>query len=175
MAFSDPSKNLESLGLHEGQVVADLGVGSGFYTLQAARLVGGGKVYAIDVMEDLLVRIKTAAHNEHLNNIEVVHGNMEQLGGTRIKEMSVDVAIISNVLFQIEHKDIFVDEVKRILKSNGRVLLVDWMESFGGMGPQPDHVINEEAATELFKKHGFSESSLIDAGDHHYGVIFRKS
>jgi ubiquinone/menaquinone biosynthesis C-methylase UbiE len=176
MAFTDPRKNLESLGLHEGQVVADLGAGSGFYSLAAAQMVsGGGKVYAVDVQAELLARLKNSAHQAHLNNIEVVHGDLEVLGGTKIREMTVDVAIVSNVLFQIEKKEDFLKEVRRILKPDGRTLLVDWSDSFGGLGPQAEQVFAEAKARELFTKQGFKEITKIDAGDHHYGLIFRKS
>ncbi len=176
MAFSDPQKNIENLGLHEGSYVADLGAGSGFYTLAAARVVGnGGKIYSVDVQQDLLARIKNAAHTEHLHNIEVIHGNMEKVGGTRLRENSVETVLVCNVLFQIDHKDDFVNEVARILKSKGRVLIVDWSESFGGMGPQKEHVVPESEAKKLFENHKFNYISSLEAGEHHYGLVYSKA
>ncbi len=176
MAFSDPQKNIEALGISEGSYVADLGAGSGFYSLAAAHMVGaGGKIYAVDVQQEVLTRLKNAAHAAHLANLEIIHGDMERLGGTRLKDQSVDIAFVCNALFQIDHKDDFMNEVKRILKPNGRVLLVDWMESFGGLGPQPEHVFSQIDATALCKKHGFILINSIHAGDHHYGLIVRKN
>lgn len=176
MAFSDPQKILEQFGLHEGQVVADLGAGSGFYSLTAARMVGGaGRVYSVDVQEDLLSKIKNTARQGRLLNVEVVHGDMEKQGGTRLREQCADAAIASNVLFQIEQKDDFMDEVKRILKPSGRLLLVDWTDSFDGMGPQAEQVINQVDAKALAEKHGFSYVTALDAGDNHYGLVFRKN
>ncbi|MDQ3076663.1 MAG: class I SAM-dependent methyltransferase [bacterium] len=175
MAFSDPQQNLESLGIQEGSYVADLGSGSGFYSFAAARLVGGGgKVYSIDVQQDLLSRIKNAAHVQKLHNIEVIHGDIERLGGTRLREASIDIVLLCNVLFQVEHKQDCVNEVKRILKPGGRVLIVDWQDSFGGMGPAPEHVFTELQVQELYEKSSFVFISSIDAGDHHYGVVYRK-
>jgi ubiquinone/menaquinone biosynthesis C-methylase UbiE len=175
MAFSDPEKNLGELGIHNGSFIADLGAGSGAYTLAAAKIVGdGGKVFAVDVQGDLLARIKNAAAGAHLKNVEAVHGDIEELGGTRLKDISVDIALACNVLFQVEQKENFADEIKRILKPNGRVLVVDWSDSFGGLGPQPEHVITESQAKELFEKHGFAFVKKFDAGDHHYGLVFRK-
>ncbi len=176
MAFSDPQRNIESMGLQEGSQVADLGAGSGFYTLGAAKIVGpSGKVYSIDVQPELLARIRNQAHADKLHNIEVIHGDVEKVGGTRLREISVDVVFACNILFQIEQKQDFVKEIKRILKSGGRVLVVDWQESFGGMGPHPDHVVTEEAARALFEKEGFVFINEIQAGDHHYGIIYRKA
>lgn len=174
MAFSDPQKIIDQCGLLEGQTVADLGAGSGFYSLAAAKLVGeSGKIYAVDIQQDLLARIKSMAQAAKLHNIEVVHGDIEHPGGTRIRDASVDLALATNVLFQIENKEGFVNEIKRIVKPGGRVLVVDWSDSFGGMGPQPEFVVEEDKAKALFEKKGFTLVNSIFAGDHHYGFIFR--
>jgi ubiquinone/menaquinone biosynthesis C-methylase UbiE len=176
MAFSDPEKNIEAMGLHEGSYVADLGAGSGFYSLAAAKLVGaGGRVYAIDVQEELLARIKNTAHLQNVTNLEVIHGDIEHVGGTRLKDQSIDVVIASNVLFQVENKQGFIQEIIRILKSGGRLMLVDWSESFGGMGPQADQVITQVDSQKMFTDAGLVFVNSINAGDHHYGLIFRKN
>ena len=67
--------------------VADLGAGSGHYTLAAAKKVGeSGRVYAIEVQKDLLTRIKNLAQTEHINNVEVIWGDVENRGGTKLKD-----------------------------------------------------------------------------------------
>jgi ubiquinone/menaquinone biosynthesis C-methylase UbiE len=174
MAFTDPVKNLDALGLQEGMVVVDLGAGSGFYTLAAAHKVGSaGKVYAVDVQQDLLARIKNAARAENISNIEVIHGDVEHLGGTRLREKSTDAAIISNVFFQVEHKDDFLEEVRRIVKPHGKILFVEWADSFDGMGPAAEHIVTETAAKDFFEKHKFALVQSFNPGDHHYGLIYR--
>ena len=175
MGFSDPQKNIDQLNLSAGSVVADLGAGSGFYTLAAAKAVGeGGKVYAVDVQQDLLVRLQNAARAARISNVSIIHGDVEKLGGTKIKDASVDFVIAGNLVFQLDDKPGFVNEVKRILKPGGRVIDVDWSDSFGGMGPQPESVVDQVTAKELFEKGGFTFVTGISAGDHHYGLIFRK-
>jgi hypothetical protein len=54
------------------------------------------------------------------------------------------------------------------------MLLVDWSDSFGGIGPQPEHVLPEAEARALAEEAGFVQSSDIDAGAYHYGLIFQK-
>ncbi|MBX4198287.1 class I SAM-dependent methyltransferase [Candidatus Parcubacteria bacterium] len=174
MSFTDPVKNLKNLNLHDGLIVADMGAGSGAYTLAAATHVEpGGRVYALDVQQDLLARIKNNAQAHKITNIEVVHGDIESVGGTRLKEKSIDVAIVSNVLFQLEDKDGFIQELQRILKSGGRVMVIDWTESFGGLGPHQDHIVTEESAKNLFEKAGFTLLNSFDPGDHHYALIYK--
>ncbi len=134
-----------------------------------------GKVYAIDVQKEMLEKLRNEAKNvRHLNNIDIVWADLDNLGGTRLKENSMDAVIVANVFFQLQKKDNTCLEIKRILKPGGRVLLVDWASSFGNMGPQQSDVFTESKAQELFLKHGFKEDRSISAGEQHYGIIFRK-
>ena len=174
--FSDPEKNIKQFSLGKGMYVADFGTGSGFYSLAAAEAVGEtGRVYAIDIQKDLLAKLKTEARTvRHLMNLEIVWADLEHIGGTRLRENSMDAVIAANIFFQLENKDGACMEIKRILKNNGRVLFIDWSASFGGMGPQQKDVFQEDSAKKLFEKHGFVEDREIPSGAQHYGVIFRK-
>lgn len=173
--FSDPQHNIEQLGLSDGLVVADIGAGSGFYSLAAARAVlPTGKVFAVDVHRDLLERLKKEAQNVHVRNIDIIAGNAEKLGGTKLRDTSCDVVIVSNTLFMIEDKRAFALEMLRILKSAGRLLVVDWAGSFSHMGPHPEQVIYKDDAIKLLTGFGFIYDREIHAGTHHYGIIFRK-
>ena len=171
--FVDPNKNIAQLGLHVGMRVADFGSGTGFYVKAASAHVGNsGKVYAIEVQKGMVKRLESEIKQWKLSNVDCIWGDIENIGGTKIAEKSMDAVIISNVLFQVEDKLGLIDEAKRILKKQGKVLLIDWKESFGGMGPAPHHVVDEKKARELFTKRGFKFVENIAAGDHHYGIIF---
>ncbi len=179
--FADPNKIINQFDLHAGMSVADLGAGTGALSFAAAEKVKGGdglrvgKIYSIEVQKELLHRIKKEAEEKHLTNIEIIWANIEKKGGTKLADHSCDAAIISNVFFQVEDRAGFMAETKRILKPEGRVLLVDWADSFSSMGPSQDMVITKETAQALFAKNGFISEKEIDAGSHHYGIIFRKA
>lgn len=173
--FSDPEENVKNFGLMPGMLVADIGAGSGFYSFAAGKMLGEkGRVYAVDVQKDLLAKIKNEAAQRHLGNIETVWGDIEKEGGTQLRDNSLDAAFVANVLFQVKEKKGLVKEVKRILKSKGRVLVVDWTASFGGMGPTGEDVITSEQAQDLFSDVGFIFERRMPAGAHHYGLIFQK-
>lgn len=173
--FSDPRHNIEQFGLSDGKIVADLGAGSGFYSMEAARAVAPhGRVYAVDVQADLLARLRTEAQRNHITNLDVVVGDIERLGGTKIREGSVDAVIASNVLFMLDDKKTFLSEIKRILKPGGKLLLIDWSASYSHMGPHPDHVVYKDSARKLCQGVGLTLEKEIDAGSHHYGIILRK-
>src|SRR3989344_2948953 len=172
MSFSDPSYNIEQFNLQSGMKVADFGAGSGFYALAAAKAVGDkGKVYAIDVQKDLLDKLKSEASHKGFHNVEVLWGDVARLGGTKLRDQSVDAVIIANLLFQIEEKQELVNETRRVLKPKGRVMLVDWSESYGGIGPIQGHVVNRRAGRDLFEPSGFVFERDIRAGSHHWGVV----
>lgn len=173
--FSNPLRNIEQFGLRDGMIVADLGAGSGFYSIFAAKAVSpNGKVYAVDIQKDLLARLKNEANYARARNLEIISGDLEKLGGTKIKESSIDRVIAANILFMIEDKKSFINEIKRILKPDGLVLLVDWTASFAQMGPHPDHVVYKDKARKFFEEAGFKFVRERSAGSHHYGIIFRK-
>lgn len=65
-------------------------------------------------------------------------------------------------------------EIRRVLKENGKVLVVDWSDSFNGMGPQPNDIVTESVSRKMFTEKGFEFDEDFDAGEHHYGLIFHK-
>ncbi len=170
--FSDPAANVAKLGVNDGMRVVDLGAGSGFYSFEAARRVGGsGRVYAVDVQKVLLERLRATGAANGLRNIEVVWGNAEKIGGTKLREGIADRVIASNILFQIEKPDEFILEIKRLLKPGGKVLVIDWSEV---SALSPKNLVTSLKAQTLFEKSGFKLDQSFNAGDHHYGLVFIK-
>lgn len=175
ISFLNPSKVLQACHLHEGMRVADFGTGSGFFTRAAARMVGeGGVVWAVDIHRELLPRVKNLSLGEGLQNVEVIHGDVEKVGGTRLPEEQFDFVIIGNLLFSSEHKEALAKEAARVLKYGGRALVIDWSSSFGGLGPHPEHVILAPHARKLFEDAGFAYVDDVPAGAYHWGFLVRK-
>lgn len=176
MAFSDPAHNVNQLGIPEGAVVADFGTGSGFYAIAAAKKVAGdGIVYAIDIQDNLLARLSDMAITEGVGSIvRTLHGDLDTPGGSKLDDEVCDRVIIANVLFQTEHKESFLREAFRVMKKRGKGLIVDWQDSFGGLGPAPEHVMSEMDARAQATEVGFEVGENISAGAHHYGFIIMK-
>ena len=171
--FSSPRENVLQLGLREGMRVADFGAGSGHYARAAAPIVGHvGRVYAIDVQEDVLKHLKLNAHEHHRSIIEAVWGDIEKPGGTHLRDASLDAVILANTLFQVENRAGLLAELKRVLKPGGKFMLIDWAGSYGGVGPAPEQVVSEHDAEAFFINGGFHKVKSFRAGPHHYGVIF---
>lgn len=175
-AFTNPEDNIKALGIYEGMVIADLGAGTGAYTLPLAEKVGEtGRVYAVEVQKDLLTNIKNEATTRGLKNIELLWGDIERMGGTKIKDGTCDAVVISNVLFLTEDKPGLLRETSRILKIGGKLLLIDWSDSFNNLGPSPAMVVTKDSARTLLEAEGFVLKNELPADAYHYGFIMLKS
>ncbi|MBI2100135.1 MAG: class I SAM-dependent methyltransferase [Candidatus Vogelbacteria bacterium] len=167
--FSDPQTVVNLFDLTEGMTVADFGAGSGAYALALARKVGPrGKVYAVDVQNNLLERLAREARNQKLSNVHIAWGNIEKLGGSKLADGLADVVLLANVLFLAEAKYSAVLEAKRVLRPGGRIILIDWTRPPAGETLKPDE------AKKIFAEAGFKPEREFPAGDQHYGIIFIK-
>jgi len=176
MAFAHPRKNISEVGLSDGQRVADFGAGPGHYTIPAAKAVGDeGHVYAIEIQKKLVSKIESKIEDAGLTNINVIWGDLEKPEGSTLDDQLVDLVIASNVLFQIKDKEQFFKEAYRVLKRGGRMLVIDWSDSHGGLGPNQKHLVSEDEVRTLAKNAGLSAQQVIEPGAHHYGVVFQKS
>ena len=170
-SFLNPGAAVRAAGIHEGMSVADFGAGAGFFTRAAAREVGdSGVVWAVDSNRELLVRVKNLALAEGLHNVEVMRAALD--GESALPAEHFDFVVAANVLFGAHDKPALVGELKRVLKRHGRALVIDWRDSFGGLGPHPDHVVTEAQAKKLFED--FSVVEEIPAGEYHWGFVVRK-
>lgn len=173
--FINPEKVLEAVSPRPGMRAADFGCGPGFYTIPLARRLGdSGKVYAFDVRPEMLEVVRSKARAQTLSNIETVWADLEVKAGTHLKSESLDLVIVSNILFQVEDKELLAKEAFRILKAEGRVLAVEWSEEKNFFGPPVKARLNRKECEELFLKAGFRFEKEFSAGEHHYGLVFRK-
>lgn len=178
-SFAHPCRNIEALGIEPGMRIADFGAGSGAYVLAIAEtLRGNGTIYAVDIQKDLLRRIKNEATRRSLE-VEIIWSDLEEEGGSKLADDSLDLVLVSNLLFQVKEREQVFAEAARITGSSGRVVVIDWSDSppVGGrwMGPRPEDVCTKETVLTLARDRGLIFVKEFDAGAHHYGLVFRKS
>jgi len=171
--FLNPDKIVDALMIKGSYNVADFGCGSGYFTVPIAKRVSnGGKVYAIDVLSDPLEAVVSKAKLFGLLNIETVRANVESVGGTKIKDRSLDLVLLANILFQCNDYNSVFSEAKRILKDSGEIVVIDWIPDSVPMGPKYEHCLSKDDVKKLAIRNGFRFIREIDAGDRHYGMIF---
>lgn len=168
--FLTPDHLVKELYIQPGDKVADVGCGTGAYTIALAREVGvTGQVYALDVHRDILHTLLPTLERMNILNVDVIWADIEK--GSPIEKYSLDAVVLSNVLFQLESIGNALHHVHSMLKPEGQLLVVDWSHSHKGIGPHPDHVITEGRAEELAQKHGFRVIKRLPAGEFHYAFI----
>jgi len=159
-------------GIEPGMSVADFGAGSGHYIWPIAEaLENSGQLFAIDVQQDLLRRIHNEAHKRGYKNIKIIWTDLEKPKSSKIADRALDYVLISNLLFQIENKSSVIQEARRVLKPSGKLILIDWSDSFGGLGPQTSNVVPMTAGIQLLRQGGFEITDEFKAGAHHWGLL----
>lgn len=172
----NPETLLSKVGIKQGMKIADLGCGTtGRFCIPAAKLTGNtGVVYIIDILKSVLNEVSRKARLEGVNNIKAIWANLEIFGSTKIKNDFIDVATLINILFQSkEHKNI-LKEAYRILKINGKLLVVDWKQTAIPFGPPLIDRVKPEAIKKIARELNFQLIEEFSAGQYHYGLIFSK-
>jgi len=175
-ALIDPFRIFKKIGLKEGMRVADMGCGrTGHFVFPAARIVGKtGVVYAVDVLKDVLENINGWVRSQSWDNIQTIWSDIELLNKTPIPQKSLDVCFFMNVLFTIKNKVAALSEAARLLKDDGRIVVVDWSKKLGTLGPTPDTMAEPKKIVEIAAQCGLSLVENIPVSDYHYCLIFKK-
>jgi ubiquinone/menaquinone biosynthesis C-methylase UbiE len=174
-ALIDPFNALEKAGIREEMRVADLGVGAvGHFLFPAAKLVGPkGHVYGVDILKSVLQANQSRTKLSGLDNVEMVWGNFEKLNGSRLPDASMDMAIMVNVLHAVD-KDGAIQESKRILATDGILLVIEWKAAGAVLGPSSERRLPKEDASAAAMQAGFLLVKEFEAGPYHYGLVLKK-
>lgn len=171
--FISPLEIIQNLDLKEGEKVADFGSGAGAYVFPIAGLVSEtGKVYAIDNHEDILDKINREAKKNNLENIDTILANIEE--NIPLPDKEVDLILLSNVLSQVVDIDKVLLEVKRILRADGRILIIDWKNQKLSVSIGRGGFLEEEKLVAILAKHNLEVDKHISAGDYHYAFLAKK-
>ncbi|MCD6500880.1 class I SAM-dependent methyltransferase [bacterium] len=169
--FVNPIEILNQIGLKANMIAADFGSGSGGWTIPLARKLEDGQVFAVDIQEEPLSVLESRAKLQGISNIQKIIANVEEkIPG--ISDLTCDLVLVTDLLFQIEDKKGVFEEAKRILKPGGKILVVEWIPgvSLGPKGGAP----SKEEVKEITKNLGFRLEKEFKAGDYHFGFVFVK-
>jgi len=156
-----PDQIMDAMAIADASVVADIGAGSGWFTIRLARRVGPqGLVYAEDVQRDMITAISRRVGREGLSNVR------PQLGlknDPRLPERSLDAALLVDAYHEIEDRVGVLRNLARALKPQGRIGVIDFKLDGTGPGPEPDERVSpdvvvkdaEEAGLKLIRQEPF--------------------
>jgi ubiquinone/menaquinone biosynthesis C-methylase UbiE len=119
-----PGKMLAALKLRPGDVVADIGAGSGYHTFRMARLVGEkGKVYAVDIQPEMLTIIRQRMKAGRVTNVEPVKGTITD---PKLPAGAIDLIIMVDVYHEFSHPYEMTQALVKALKPGGRLVFVEF-------------------------------------------------
>ena len=176
--FEDPKRAdklqidrvMDILLIREGSVVADIGAGSGWFTVRAARRVGQpGSVYAVEINADYLKHITDRAQNESLANIQPVLGTQDD---PLLPEASVDAILLLKTYHEFAKPISMLGAIRKALRKVGRLGIIDRNGGGDDHGVTRETVIKEAALAgfTLVEEHDFVKPDNMD-----YFLVFRKA
>jgi predicted methyltransferase len=171
-----PSEVLAALGLKTGEVVADIGAGSGYFTMRLARAVGSeGKVYAVDIAAPVLEYLKKEARKQKLNNVEAIVSREDD---PLLAPNSVDLAFFCDTVHEIADRPSFYRKVWQSLKKRGRMAVIDSIasDSSGGRNSlDSDKQVSREVTVREASEAGFRLVKEPRFLPQQYFLIFEKA
>jgi ubiquinone/menaquinone biosynthesis C-methylase UbiE len=171
-----PAKLLQDLELSEGQVFGDYGCGIGFFSIPAAEKVGKtGHVYASDISAQMLEGLRERLDPKFEDRVTTCLAGAENSNNsTGIAVDSIDVGMISTVLHEVDHVQVFLKDVAETLKEGGRLGIVEWNKIKMDKGPRIKIRISEDELESLLNASGFRLIRTEKLSDRFYFALAKK-
>jgi ubiquinone/menaquinone biosynthesis C-methylase UbiE len=165
-SFDDPARDgwqmpdrvIEALGLAPSASVADIGAGTGYFTVRLAAAVPRGTVYAVDLEPAMLAHIDKRAHAANVANIKTVQASSSSPN----IPTPVDVILIVDTYHHLPSRPAYFRELQRSLAPNGRVAIVDFRKDAHGEGPPPEFRFSVEQIVDEMKQAGYGLAARHD-------------
>jgi ubiquinone/menaquinone biosynthesis C-methylase UbiE len=160
------------LGLKSGQVVADLGAGTGLFSVPLAKAVApAGRVYAVEIDKGFLPMIDSKAKQDHLSNVNTVLG---EFADPKLPSQDVDVAFMHDVLHHVEDRPAYLKNAGKYVKRSGRFVVIDYKAEQSPHKDQPALIVSEEQVTNWMKAAGFGKVEKLDLFPEKYFLVFSR-
>lgn len=169
--YEDPDGLWRRLGLAAGATVVDVGAGTGYFAIAAAKRVGpSGRVFAVDLSEQLVELLRERREKEGLRQLIPLRSTLEEIP---LDAAVADVVLFANVLHDVPPST--VSEAVRLLKADGRFVNIDWKKQASPQGPPLEIRLTPEEATRVLARHGLEEIDRWEFGPRHYALLLRRS
>jgi ubiquinone/menaquinone biosynthesis C-methylase UbiE len=168
-SWQKPEAVIKALDLHEGQVVADIGAGSGYFTLRLAQAVGEkGRVFAVDVEEGMVKYLRQRLTKENIKNVTTIKVPPHD---PLLIDGSLDLAFVCDVYHHIEERDGYLRKLRKALKPDGRVVIVDFYQKETPIGPPLSMRLSEETVQKELQAAGLTVTEKLTFLPYQYILI----
>ena len=168
--YQKPHEVITALGLREGETVADIGAGSGYFALRFAHHVGErGRVYAVDISPDMIRHINRRLRDLNVTNVVTILADPDD---PLLPDRSVDRFFICDTWHHIEDQPGYLARMKKMLKPGGQVVMVDFQKRELPIGPPIAMKISREDLLDQMQRGGFRLAKEYTFLPYQYFLIF---
>ena len=170
-AYQKPDEVVKALKLEEGEVIADIGAGSGYFTFRLARPVGEkGRVYAVDVSPDMIVHVNRRVRDLNVKNVVTI---LSAPDDPLLADGSVDRFLIVDTWHHIGGHTKYLALLKRMLKPGGQVVMIDFKKAKTPVGPPMEVRIERDDLVREMEANGFQLAGEHTFLEYQYFLIFK--
>lgn len=169
-AYQKPHEVLTALNIKPGEVIADIGAGSGYFSFRLAHFVGDkGKVYAVDVSPDMIRHVNRRIRETKTTNVVTILADNDD---PLLPDRSVNRFFICDVWHHVENQTKYLSLMKKMLKPSGEVVMIDFHKKELPFGPPLQMKIAREDLIKQMEPNGFRLSKEHTFLPHQYFLVF---
>ena len=166
----EPSKAITALGIKPGQVVADVGAGSGYYTVRLAQQVGmSGKVFAVDIQPEMLTLLRQRVARERLTQVEVSQAIETD---PRLPQNQLDLILMVDVYHELARPQEMLRQLRIALKPDGRLVLIEFRKESAWVPIREEHKMSVTEARMELEAEGYRFDRVIDVLPWQHILVF---
>ena len=167
-----PEKALKIIGIQRGSTVADVGAGSGYFTVRMAALVGpAGRVYANDIQEGMLDIIRAKLEKARISNVTLVLGANDD---PRLPPATLDLALLVDVYHEFHAPQVMLQHLREALKPGGRLVLLEYRQEDPNVPILPEHKMSVAGVKLEVEHEGFKLTTVNEDLPWQHILIFTR-
>jgi arsenite methyltransferase len=168
--YQKPHEVLTALAIKPGEVIADVGAGSGYFTFRLAHHMGDkGKIYAVDVSPDMILHLNRRIRELKAMNVSSILADPDD---PLLAEVSVNRFFFANSWHHIENQTKYLSLIKKILKPGGEVIMIDFHKKEIPVGPPMQMKIARDDLVKQMEKNGFRITKEHTFLPYQYFLVF---
>ena len=168
IAELNPKNTLIKAGFKDDMILCDIGAGTGIFSFPATK-ISSKDIYALEISDSMIELLENRKAERNTKNLKIKKVDSTILP---LDNNSCDMAIIVTVLHEVENKEFMINEIKRVLKKEGKLMIIEFHKRKTPMGPPTDHRLSEERVEQICNSNGLKTIDKFSLGDNFYSVVF---
>lgn len=164
-------KLLRNMDIHDGDIIADIGAGSGYHVFKMAPIARKGFIYAIDIQDEMLAELRKKKENGKSINVEIVKGSDKSVN---LLENSVDKVLMVDVYHEFNHPFEMMASIKKALKPGGKIFLIEYRGEDDRVPIKKVHKMTKEQAVKELQAAGMKLERNIGNLPWQHCMVFEK-